>query len=775
MIAILVGTRPELIKVASILRMLNDKNIPHIFIHSNQHYSYEMDAKILADLNLKKPDYNLNVGSASHAIQTGKIMEGVEKICLKHKPEIILVHGDTNTTLAGALAAKKLHIKVGHIEAGLRSFDYRMPEEINRILVDRISDILFAPTQLAKINLLNEGISENQIIVTGNTVVDALYDHLDLANKSKILNSLKIKPNDYILVTAHRPENVDTKDRLFQLIRLIEFASKKLNKKIIWPLHPRTGSKIKEFKIKASNNIIFIKPVGYIEMLSLLNNAYLVMTDSGGVQEEAYILKKPLVTLRDSTERPETLTANFIIDNNEKKFLKAWSTYEKGDVFWNDSFGDGNASKKIVNELIKSLDRSDISPATTKKTVSVLGLGYIGLPTALLMANAGIETRGFDIDKNKINSLVKNKLFFEEEGLEKLFNEVILKKSFSASFILKNSDVFVIAVPTPQKKGTAELKYIISALEMIKSKFKNGNLIILESTVGPRDCVDIIIPIIKSWGKNFLFSHCPERAIPGNTLNEMINNDRIIGGSDIQSNDATKTLYSRFVKGNLFSTDPTTAAACKVMENTYRSTNIALANEFSQIATELDFNVWEAIELSNKHPRVNIHQPSPGVGGHCIPIDPWFFITSKQRNTLIEKGLRINESMPSIVSTNLIKLVNKHKLTKPIIGILGYAYKKNVDDFRETPSQKIYDLLSKKFDVKITDPYINIPIISKLDKVLSSSEAIIICTDHDIYKGINFKKYPNIKFVYDTRNLFSILEFINTKIKLYKLGTRMNE
>jgi UDP-N-acetylglucosamine 2-epimerase (non-hydrolysing) len=355
MIAVLVGTRPELIKIAPILRRLQVQKIPHIFIHSNQHYSYEMDAAILSDLKLRKPDYNLNVGSATHATQTGKIMEGVETICQKHKPSIILVHGDTNTTLAGALAAKKLHIKVGHIEAGLRSFDYKMPEEINRILVDRISDILFAPTQTAKENLLNEGIKDSQIIITGNTVADALFDHIELCDQSNVLQSLKINENEFILVTAHRAENVDTKKTLTKVIELIEYVGNKLDKKIIFPIHPRTKNKLNEFEIKTNNQIVLIDPVGYIDMLSLLKNAYLIMTDSGGIQEEAYILKKPLVTLRDSTERPETLTANFIIHNSKTKFNTAWKAFKSGNVSWHNSFGNGLASKMIVEKLLELL------------------------------------------------------------------------------------------------------------------------------------------------------------------------------------------------------------------------------------------------------------------------------------------------------------------------------------------------------------------------------------------------------------------------------------
>ncbi len=351
MIAVLVGTRPELIKMAPVIRALNKRKLPFVFIHSNQHYSEEMDQRIVNDLKLPQPDFHLHVGSGSHAIQTGKIMQGVEKICQEIKPSVMVVHGDTNTTLGGALTAKKMKIPVGHVEAGLRSHDYQMPEEINRILTDRISDILFSPTEQAKKNLLKEGINDKTIIVTGNTVVDALLQHVDIAKKSPILRTHSIAKNKFILATAHRPENVDSKDRLMALIALLTHAQKKLNSAIVWPIHPRTAQKLAEFDLTLPANWTIIPPVGYIEMLALMSSAQLIMTDSGGVQEEAFILKKPLVTMRDSTERPETLTANFIIDTETKKFDKALKEYANNKVEWSNAFGDGTAGEKIAAEL----------------------------------------------------------------------------------------------------------------------------------------------------------------------------------------------------------------------------------------------------------------------------------------------------------------------------------------------------------------------------------------------------------------------------------------
>lgn len=358
MIAVLFGTRPEFIKLAPILRRLIEKRLHYILIHSGQHYSYKLNNQITIDLKLPKPDFNLKVGSGSHAEQTGKIMVGMEQILLKQKPKLLIVHGDTNTMLAGSLAAKKLHIAVVHVEAGLRSFDQRMPEEINRVITDKISDLLFAPTEGTKQNLLKDGIAEEKIFVTGNTIVDALIEYLPLSKKSSIWKRLKLKKDNYILVTAHRVENVDDAEHLNRLISLLNYAAHLLNKKIIWPIHPRTKSQLIINKINLGNNIEIIPPTNYVDMLSLIKYASLIMTDSGGIQEESYLLKRPVVTLRSSTERPETLTANFLVELDKDKLKKAYNAFQKRQVYWvKDVFGKGNAGELIVKHLRDFLDR----------------------------------------------------------------------------------------------------------------------------------------------------------------------------------------------------------------------------------------------------------------------------------------------------------------------------------------------------------------------------------------------------------------------------------
>lgn len=356
MIAIVVGTRPEIIKMAPVKRLLKKNGVPFVFLHTNQHYSKEMDADIIQDLKLDAPDFNFKIGSLPHAAQTGRAMEGLEKYFMENRPSFVLVHGDTNTTLAGAMAAKKLNIPIGHVEAGLRSFDEKMPEEINRILVDRISDIHFAPTETAKKNLLNDGFNGDTVVVCGNTVVDALNDHLELSKKSLIHKKFKLEKDGYILATAHRPENVDHKEGLSKIINLLAFAGEKLGKKVLLPLHPRTAKNLEKFNIPVPSNLIVVNPVGYIDMLALIDGSSLVMTDSGGIQEEAYVLKKPLLTMRDSTERPETLTANFLIEAEIDKFLFGWKSFNDDSVSWNNSFGLGDTSKLILSSVQKFLD-----------------------------------------------------------------------------------------------------------------------------------------------------------------------------------------------------------------------------------------------------------------------------------------------------------------------------------------------------------------------------------------------------------------------------------
>jgi UDP-N-acetyl-D-mannosaminuronic acid dehydrogenase len=377
--------------------------------------------------------------------------------------------------------------------------------------------------------------------------------------------------------------------------------------------------------------------------------------------------------------------------------------------------------------------------------ICVLGLGYIGLPTACLFANANHEVVGIDVNHEMIEKLNNKELPFEEKGLEELFENSLPNMRFKTQ--VEEADVFIIAVPTPLDKEMkmAELKYVRSAAEMIYPHLRKDNLVILESTVPPGTCDKLLVPLLEKSGLNvsedFYLAHCPERAIPGNTIYEMVHNDRIVGGIDKKSTELAKSLYSSFVKGNFYLTNTITAEFVKLMENTFRDINIALANEFAQIAEECGVNVWEAIELANKHPRVNVLKPGPGVGGHCIAIDPWFLTENSTRCRIVSLAREINDGMPNHV-LQIVKGMLKG-VNNPVITVFGVAYKGGVDDTRETPALKFIKLAENEgYKVKVHDPHVEEfeYKIFGLEESVRNSDCIVLITDHLEFKEIDPKK-----------------------------------
>ena len=358
-ICIILGTRPEIIKMAPVIKECEKKRLDYFLLHTGQHYDYEMDKIFFNELNLNPRMFNLNIGSGSHGEVTGKMLIEIEKILIKEKPGVVLVEGDTNSVLAGALAAVKLHIKVGHVESGLRSYDERMPEEYNRIMVDHISDYLFAPTKKEEQILLNEGIPQEKIFVTGNTIVDSVYQSLDIARKeSKILDILKLKPKQYFLITAHRQENVDNKEYLIGILEGLRNVSEKYNIPLIYPIHPRTKKRIEDFdlgnNVNKIKNLKIIKPLGFFDILMLEENAKLILTDSGGIQEEACTLKIPCVVMRKTSDRLESIDvgASMLAWCNPQKILESVEIMLNKKRDWKNPFGDGKASEKIINLIL---------------------------------------------------------------------------------------------------------------------------------------------------------------------------------------------------------------------------------------------------------------------------------------------------------------------------------------------------------------------------------------------------------------------------------------
>lgn len=341
----IIGARPQFIKAAVVSKeIIKTDGIEEVLVHTGQHYDENMSKVFFDELEIPKPDYNLEVGSASHAVQTGEMLIKIEEVLQTEKPDWVLVYGDTNSTISGALAAAKLHIKIAHVEAGLRSFNRLMPEEINRITTDRISDLLLVPSQNAMKLLEKEGLKENSLFV-GDVMFDSILFYKKMAEKKCSISDLT-KESDFYLATVHRAENTDDKERLQNIFS----AFSELDKSVILPLHPRTKSKLEG--IQFNDNIKIIEPVSYLEMILLLKNSSKVLTDSGGLQKEAYFMQKPCITLRDETEWIETLNGNwnFIVGTDKSLIIEKVlvnSFDEQGEYY-----GDGKAGEKIVKALL---------------------------------------------------------------------------------------------------------------------------------------------------------------------------------------------------------------------------------------------------------------------------------------------------------------------------------------------------------------------------------------------------------------------------------------
>ena len=354
-----VGARPNFMKVVPIIRAAKKyKNITHILVHTGQHYDHVMSGSFFKDLGIPRPNINLGIGSGSHAAQTGRIMIEFEKVLLTYQPDVVLVVGDVNSTLACSIVTVKLRIPLAHVEAGLRSRDRDMPEEINRLVTDCVADILFTTSPDANLNLEKEGLPKTRIFFVGNVMIDTLFNNINRAEKSKILSKLSLYKKHYALMTLHRPSNVDSAKTLASILSAVKMIQNKI--KIVFPVHPRTLKNIKHFMPKESlqsmKNLLLINPLGYHDFLKLMKNAKFVMTDSGGIQEETTALGVPCLTLRENTERPITVThgTNILVGMNKNllikeslKILNGKSKKGQRPKYW-----DGRASLRIIQKLI---------------------------------------------------------------------------------------------------------------------------------------------------------------------------------------------------------------------------------------------------------------------------------------------------------------------------------------------------------------------------------------------------------------------------------------
>ncbi|KRD82937.1 UDP-N-acetyl-D-mannosamine dehydrogenase [Bacillus sp. Root147] len=400
------------------------------------------------------------------------------------------------------------------------------------------------------------------------------------------------------------------------------------------------------------------------------------------------------------------------------------------------------------------------------KKLCVVGLGYIGLPTAVMFANHGLYVHGVDVNEKAVE-LIKNKqLHIEENGLQERLESAVDNGHFTVGTTAEEADIFIIAVPSPiNEDKTANLNYVREATKSIVPYVRKGNLVILESTVPPRTVEDVMLPVLKETGlelgSELFVSHSPERVIPGKVFEELVNNDRIVGGINEESSRLTVELYKTFVKGNIHVTDATTAEMVKVIENTYRDVNIAFANELAKISEKIGVNAWEAIKLANYHPRVNIHLPGPGVGGHCIAVDPWF-LTELQPELakIISLSRHTNDSMPEYTALKTKSLLDEKDIQHGRVAVLGLAFKGNIDDMRESPSTDVLHHLEKLgVDYTAFDPHIKENKIERqtqsLDEAVAHADVILILTDHNEFKELlpsAVENHMRTKVIFDTKN-----------------------
>ncbi|WP_340391941.1 nucleotide sugar dehydrogenase [Macrococcoides caseolyticum] len=397
--------------------------------------------------------------------------------------------------------------------------------------------------------------------------------------------------------------------------------------------------------------------------------------------------------------------------------------------------------------------------------LTTIGLGYIGLPTSIMFAKHGVNVTGVDINEDAVKSLNNGVLHLEEPFLDEALKEVIEAGTFKASLKPEKADCFIIAVPTPNNNDqykSCDIGYVMSACESIIPYVEKGNVVIVESTIAPRTMDDHVKPFFEekgfTIGEDLFLVHCPERVLPGQIMHELIHNNRIIGGITPACTKKAKEVYSVFVQGEMIETNAKTAEMSKLMENTYRDTNIALANELAKICFELDINALEVIEMANKHPRVNLHFPGPGVGGHCLAVDPYFIIAKSPENSpLIQNSRSINNSMPEFVVDKVRTIVEKTDAKK--ISVLGLTYKGNVDDIRESPAMDIYQMLQKEFNIDIVahDPHVKKSFVEEdIDKAVKGSSLILVLSDHNEFKNLdNIAELMNHNIIIDTKNIVS--------------------
>ncbi|WP_354680029.1 nucleotide sugar dehydrogenase [Macrococcoides caseolyticum] len=415
--------------------------------------------------------------------------------------------------------------------------------------------------------------------------------------------------------------------------------------------------------------------------------------------------------------------------------------------------------------------------------LTTIGLGYIGLPTSIMFAKHGVDVVGVDIKQETVDKLNNGQIHIEEPGLQEALEEVLASGKFKASTLPEQADAYIIAVPTPNNNDehkSCDISIVMSGVESIIPLLKRGDTVIVESTIAPRTMDDHVKPYLESKGfiigEDIYLVHCPERVLPGQIMHELVYNNRIIGGITPACVEAGKRVYGTFVKGEMIETQAKTAEMSKLMENTYRDVNIALANELAKICNDLEINVNDVIEMANKHPRVNLHTPGPGVGGHCLAVDPYFIIAEAPEHALLIKLARdINVSMPEYVvhhAKDILSRIGGNKVT-----VFGLTYKGDVDDIRESPAFDIYEMLTaSQYEVVAYDPHVKQEFVEEdMGTAVKDSDLVLILSDHSEFKQLTDGDFDGMRsrYILDTKNVVKTKDEFE-EVQYYNFGNLYN-
>lgn len=785
-ILLVVGTRPEAIKLLPLYFALKKKNLPVLVCTTMQHAELLKEPFSLFNV---VPDYNFNIMRIGQDIFyiTQLVLQKTKELLQLVQPSLVIVQGDTTSAFSAALAAFYKKIPVAHIEAGLRTHDMTapFPEEMNRRVLQLISTYHFAPTSWSAGQLLAESQTKKNIFCVGNTIVDAIRIIRDKIKTKEVIIDSKLKQmvelakknnKKIILFTMHRRESFGEVMHS-SLTTLANILKKNNDLFCFYPYHPNPSvmNAVKKTHLSELENLLLTEPLLYHDLIFLIEQSDLVVTDSGGLQEEAVSCNKPVIILRENTERMEAVWAGAaeLVGSNQEKFELAVERllYRRvGEHGLQEKiFGNGFSADSIAHILREQLKvhkaveiNTDVATKVNKihnkkkvffvknkeKKIAVFGLGYIGLPTSIVLADAGYEVVGIDTNEKKVASINSGDPTLVEPDLFEKLAVALSDNNFFATTNPISADVFIVAVPTPiTEVKTADLSFVWQALDTICHVLKKNDLIVIESTIPVGTTQKIALFVQEKTGMkagiDVFIAHCPERVLPGNIFYELVHNDRIIGGISEKSVEEARKFYAAFVVGSLYLTDDKTAELVKLVENSARDTQIAFAHQVADMATEIDRNPYEVIELANKHPRVNILQPSCGVGGHCLAVDPYFLIeTFKEKVPLIASARKINDNRSNSVVFYIENEIDKWKQnnktqSNPTVSLFGATYKANIDDLRESAACNVIKDLSQ-YKPLICDPFVSAAQGKKLfgshfvkiNEAVSSADIIVFLVKH---------------------------------------------